>query len=164
MIIDHVDHTWSMVFIKPWSTIKLIFYIIKLKDLRIHPWVGRGEGEHHNQDFLNWGFWTLPWSHPINCQAVMYPSGLHGKYNPIAYIAVSYISPPGWILLSLQLRSKMRKAVVLHGNIVFIALEHFNIFGFSDNIQKILRETRVLMSFLWQHVQDRDMIFHYHFL
>ena len=47
MIIDHVDHTWSMVFIKPWSTIKLIFYIIKLKDLRIHPWVGRGEGEHH---------------------------------------------------------------------------------------------------------------------
>ena len=35
MIIDHVDHTWSMVFIKPWSIIKLIFYIIKLKDLRI---------------------------------------------------------------------------------------------------------------------------------
>ena len=35
MIIDHVDHTWSMVFIKPWSIIKLYFYIIKLKDLRI---------------------------------------------------------------------------------------------------------------------------------
>ena len=48
-------------------------------------------------------------------------------------------------MLSLQLQSKMRKAVLLHGNIVFIALEHFNIFGFSDNIQKILRDTRVFV-------------------
>ena len=62
MIIDHVDHTWSMVFIKPWSIIKLIFYIIKLKDLRIHPWVGRGEGENHHK--------RLPWLGFLNTSLI----------------------------------------------------------------------------------------------
>ena len=132
-------------FIKPWSIIKLIFYIIKL---RFRLRVGRGEAEHHHQRRCRLNR-IFPWLGFLNTSLIssyQLPSSdvpLHGRYNPIAYIAVQYISPPVWIFYSQQLQSKTREAVLLRGNIVFTALVHFNMFGLSDNVQEILRDTGV---------------------
>ena len=94
-------------------------------------------------------------------------SGIPGLIGPPPGKILSQLHtcPPGYIFLSQQLQSKSRKAVLLHGKIVFIALENYSMFGLSDDVQKIPRDTGVEMFLPLTTLQyTRDIIFHYNFL
>ena len=105
----HTWSTWSMIMNDHWSLISYMingvhkaminyqahfFYIIKLRVHRFHPWaVGRGEAEHHHQRRYRLNG-TFPWLGFLNTSLIssyQLPSSdvqLHGRYNPIVYIAV----------------------------------------------------------------------------
>ena len=86
-------------------------------------------------------------------------SGIPGLIGPPPGKILSQLHtcPPGYIFLSQQLQSKSRKAVLLHGKIVFIALENYSMFGLSDDVQKIRRDTGIEMS-------DNTSIYKRHYL